>query len=179
MVRIISFILTIGCLTSCYVLYKPIEDKLTLTKQVYSGCQLRIDGYYYYSADNKLYDTYFLYRDGLIINGGGSSSLTPFESFEKEFSSSYTNEYLSNSKYAWGLFNIQGDSILIERWYPSSGGPLPVYMRMGKVLNDTTFVITESYRMKKGKKTEVDSESETYHFRQFSPKPDSTNIFIK
>lgn len=177
MVRIITLILTIGCFTSCYVLFKPIEDKLTLTKQVYSGGQLRTDGYYYYSADNKLYDTYFFYRDGLIINGGGSSSLTPFKSFEKEFSSSYTNEYLSNSKYAWGLFNIQGDSILIERWYPSSGGPLPVYMSMGKVLNDTTFVITKSLRSKNGK--EEQQLNETYHFRKFSPKPDSTNTFIK
>ncbi|MDD2412119.1 MAG: DUF1016 N-terminal domain-containing protein [Bacteroidales bacterium] len=33
--------------------------------------------------------------------------------------------------------------------------------------------------IEKGKKTEVKDKNETYHFRQFSPKPDSTNSFIK
>ena len=33
--------------------------------------------------------------------------------------------------------------------------------------------------MKKGKKTEVKARNETYHFKQFSPQPDSTNNFIK
>jgi hypothetical protein len=40
-------------------------------------------------------------------------------------------------------------------------------------------MFTESYRMKNGKKTEVKVMNETYHFKQHSPKPDSTNTFIK
>jgi len=52
-------------------------------------------------------------------------------------------------------------------------------VREGDIINDTTFVISVSYRMKKGKKTEVKARNETYHFKQFSPQPDSTNNFIK
>jgi hypothetical protein len=51
-------------------------------------------------------------------------------------------------------------------------------VRAGQILNDTTFVIAESYRMNEGKKTEVKERNETYHFKQFNPKPDSTNRFI-
>jgi hypothetical protein len=51
-----------------------------------------------------------------------------------------------------------------------------VYVKEGFILNDTTLQITRMYR--------VDGSDEhilnyTYHFRQFSPKPDSTNNFIK
>lgn len=76
----------------------------------------------------------------------------------------------------WGIFNIKNDSIVFERWYPSSGGPFPAYLRSGKILNDTTFVITKSFRSKIG--NEEQQLNETYHFRKFSPKPDSTNIFV-
>jgi hypothetical protein len=61
----------------------------------------------------------------------------------------------------------------------SSGGQRLVYTNIGVILNDTTFQLTESYRLKKGEKTEYQILDEIYHFRQYSPKPDSTNDFIK
>jgi hypothetical protein len=39
--------------------------------------------------------------------------------------------------------------------------------------------ITETYRMKNGTKTEISTENNIFNFRKFSPKPDSTNSFIK
>ena len=52
--------------------------------------------------------------------------------------------------YLGGVFIINGQSIKFEKWYPSSGGGLPAYVREGDIINDTTFVISVSYRMKKG-----------------------------
>jgi hypothetical protein len=84
----------------------------------------------------------------------------------------------TTSKYNYGRFLIENDNIKFERWYPGSP-PLPAYIRSGTILNDTTFVITEIYRMKNGNKTEVETgRNEIYHFKQFSPKPDSTNRYV-
>jgi hypothetical protein len=79
----------------------------------------------------------------------------------------------------WGVFLIENNSIRFEHWYPSSGGPLKAYVRSGTILNDTTFQITKSYRNKNGEKAEVTSRNEVYHFKQFSPKPDSTNKYVQ
>ena len=65
---------------------------------------------------------------------------------------------------------------MFEKWYPNSPGQPKVYIREGKILNDTTFHITASYRPDGSERREKD---EIYHFKQFSPKPDSTNNFVK
>jgi hypothetical protein len=146
------------------------DDVLSLQWEDYSGNALKLDGIYYFETENfegPLFQRYALYRNGIIRNLGGSKNID-----DLRFPS-------GNSKYEWGVFQIDGTRIKFERWYPSSGGPLKAYIRSGEILNDTTFLITESYRMQKGKKTEIRERNEVYHFRQFSPKPDSTNNFIK
>ena len=85
---------------------------------------------------------------------------------------------LLDDKISWSVFQFDGNNIQFERWYPSSGGPFPAYVRSGEILNDTTFIITEIYRMKDGVKTDVEESNEVYQFQAFSPKPDSTNRFI-
>jgi hypothetical protein len=131
---------------------------------------LKIDGIYYKESENfegLYFQRYALYRNGIIRDLGASSSID-----DPSFLS-------GKSKINWGIFQVEGSIIKFERWYPSSGGGLPAYVRAGEILNDTTFVITESYRMQKGKKTEIRERNEIYHFHKFSPKPDSTNTFIK
>ena len=158
------------------------DDELSISKTPYTGNQLRIDGYYYeIGVDGYLYPEYFFYSNGALINIGGRYSPntidTELENFIK--SPNYIDGAKKN-KLSGGLFIIDGISIKFEKWYPSSPGEgFPAFVRAGSILNDTTFVITESYRMKKGKKTEVKDKNETYHFRQFSPKPDSINIHVK
>jgi len=153
------------------------DDELSIDRKEYTGNILRVDGYYYDTFNSSYLSLYCFYRNGILLAAGGVfSSIQEMDDYiNKEFINSQKyKEYKSN----WGVFKTEGNSIQFERWYPSEP-LLKAYIRAGHILNDTTFVITESYRMKKGKKTEVDSESETYHFRQFSPKPDSTNSFIK
>ncbi len=146
------------------------DDVLTLDRQAFVGNDLALNGYYYTEVETFegiIFDRYAFYRNGIIRYLGGSESLQ-----EKNF-------HLNQSKVIWGVFQIDGKNIKFERWYPSSGGPLKAYIRAGDTLNDTTFHITESYRMQDGQKTEVREKNETYHFKEFSPKPDSTNAFIK
>jgi hypothetical protein len=73
------------------------------------------------------------------------------------------------------VFIIEDNVIKFERWYPSER-PYNAFVREGVILKDTTFHITKSYRSNGTEKREKD---EIYHFRKFSPKPDSTNVYVK
>jgi hypothetical protein len=153
------------------------DDTLTLSKDNYQGSQLRIDGYYFYMSNGQIINTFFFYKNGIILFGGGSPIGSGFIDIEeKVFLSSGWLAQISSHKTNWGLFLINEDNIQYEKWYPSSGGGLPAYIREGEILNDTTFHITVSYRSDGSSRSEKD---ETYHFKQFSPKPDSTNNFVK
>lgn len=166
------FVMIMGCSE------KFSDDKLTLIRQEYKGHELNIDGFYYqYSHSNKnteYYSIYFLYRNGIIIyfTTASKSTLDDMPSFiEKHFN------LIQKNKDCYGIFLIEDSSIKFEKWYPANlGQGLPVYIREGKILNDTTFHITVSYRPDGSERREKD---EVYHFKQFSPKPDSTNNFIK
>ena len=154
------------------------DDKLSLEKRPFDGRQLRIDGYYYTSwnvGEKERYDTYFLYRNGVLLNGASFLKEDKLKK-EQEFKDG-TYHKRSDVKYTWGVFDIVGDSIVFERWYPSEK-PHRAYIRAGKILNDTTFIITESYRMRFDRKTSHREREEVYHFRELSPKPDSTNRFV-
>jgi hypothetical protein len=153
------------------------DEELTIVKSPYEGNQLRIDGYYYSvnKFANDIASSYFFYKDGTIIHGGGWPYDDGLEGLERNFiTSSYLNR-IKISKMSWGVYIIDDDIIKFEKWYPSSGGGMPVYLHQGEIINDSTFVITKSIRSKTGEEKELD---ETYHFKPFSPKPDSTNNFV-
>ena len=84
-----------------------------------------------------------------------------------------------NYSYKWGVFHIDGNMIKMEKLYPGSPGGAWAYIREGSILNDTAFRITRSYRMLDGKETEVRTRDELFLFKELSPKPDSTNPYIK
>ncbi|MCP4458561.1 MAG: hypothetical protein GY816_11140 [Cytophagales bacterium] len=148
------------------------NDELTLDRMAYTGIQLRIDGYYYKfdNQTNTIATTYFFYEDGTLLHGGGWPFKTGFDGLEENFRSENWLEMVKGNKLKWGLFNIDGNKLSFERWYPSSGGPNPAYVRSGEILNDTTFLISKSVRPKTGEAKEL---NEVYHFKEFYPKPDS------
>ncbi len=167
--KIILLIITVMFFSnSCRKCIFP-DEELTLSKEPYTGHQLRIDGYYY-SEFGSVYRIYFLYYDGVILS---ADFLT--ESLVEQEQSSIYESFKSTKKINWGVFNIDNDIIQVEKWYPSSGGGMPVSIHKGEILNDTTFIMTISIHSKTGKQREL---NETYHFKAFSPKPDSTNSFI-
>ena len=162
---------------SCKKWFK--DEELTLPKTPYLGNELRFDGYYYLMNPvcNAFQDTYFFYRDGTVLSCGGSNVEDSLFGYKDEkIRDIISHGYHQNHKSGWGVFIMEGDSIAIERWWFATESPgLPVYLLKGVVLNDTTFHITSSTWPKTGHVSEKD---DVYHFHTFSPKPDSTNIFI-
>jgi hypothetical protein len=81
---------------------------------------------------------------------------------------------LKKYKDLWGIFNISGNGISLETWRIMQGNHHSV-IHSGAILNDTTFTITKSDFTDSG----ITDSNDTYHFYPYSPKPDSTNTFIK
>lgn len=150
------------------------DDKLTLNKTPFAGQQLKIDGYYYATFGNIL-RIYFFYHDGTILSGGDVAEDVLSEQEQKYINGNFFVSKKDDKLY-WGIYNIDGNQIKIEKWYPSSGGGMPVYLHEGIILNDTTFSITTSIRPKTGEEKQL---NEVYHFKHFLPKPYSTTRFIK
>lgn len=159
---------------------ESLDDKLMLEKINYKGNELRIDGYYcrfnYVSKETEPRGVipFIFYRNGIILGDVGVT-MDRISEMEETFRNGF---YVNNSKkYYWGVFQINGTQIKYEKWV-AGDTPFSAFTYEGEILNDTTFVINKGYRMKNaGKKAPLELNWE-YHFKQFSPKPDSTNRFI-
>lgn len=163
---------------SCDLLFE--DDPLSIARQNYNGNQLRVDGYYYvgyYANSNYYFNTFFLYRNGTLLNTGAEES-GDFIQFETRLQSFNSDFWKNGPKYYWGVFVIDSAEIKFEKWYCAEG-VCSAYIRAGKIVNDTTFLITEKYKIVNGKKSKLRESNEIYHFKQYSPKPDSTNNYIQ
>jgi len=174
MVKKTLYIIFISLLfTSCIFNPGYWSNNLILEKVDYDGNQIEIGGYYYktyINSEQKLYaDVYFLYNNGVIINVGGYIIGEGESSFNKNINNGYSISIAKKYRDNYGVFQINNTNLKIEKWY----GPYS-YVKDGKILNDTTFVLYNN-----SKEGEVDTIGDIYHFKQFSPKPDSTNKFIK
>jgi len=174
--RKIIFAITIVVLISnysCALFCK--NDKLSLPKQPYNGNELRIDGYYYNIYYEQKIRTYFFYNDGTLLHDGAGHDFDKLDEYEQSINLKTATEKRGKMQLLWGVYAIDGNVIKFERWYPDQPC-YPSYVREGIILNDTTFHIIKSYR---SNGSEMSTENSVYHFKQFSPKPDSTNSFIK
>jgi len=153
---------------------------LTMKKTPYPGNELRIDGYYYSSP---LYDKYadittmrvaVFYRDGYCINT--SIKITSSDTLGQIESEVLRNDgFIAHEKAIpshIGVFLIMNPDIQFEVWEYRAW----TFTYYGKIIDGTTFIINKSINNRDGKNS---SESLTYRFKQFSPKPDSTNVWIK
>lgn len=151
--------------------------ELSLSKTSYTGDELRIDGYYYSNIvfTDRIGIAIF-YRDGFCINTWvkpvNSDTLSYIEN-EILLNSAFINKIKSIPTHI-GVFQINAESIKFETW--EAGRDIITFSNYGKILNDTTFLITKQVNNDSDKSY---SETLIYRFRQFSPKPDSTNTFIK
>ena len=161
-------------LSSLLCCCKVAED-FTLQKMNYSGINLRIEGYFFREIEEDFYELFFLFEDGVFLSGGAMR----VDGEEKTVDDSVLNfielGYYKNNQYGWGIWIVENDQIVIEKWLPGSGGPYPVGRYVGEVLNDSTINIAFTYQLP----PEGDEEKQQFTFREFSPKPDSTNTFIE
>ncbi len=144
---------------------------------------LKTHGYYYCeyidSSQKIKMDIYFPYADGSILNmgsfSGGEASL------KKHLESLSSRELMTYKRldHGWGMFKIDasGDMTIQTAAILSSGGApilIGIIESKGMVINDSTFTVTQN------KNPVVDRNNgrqinTTFKFKQFHPKPDSTN----
>ena len=151
------------------------EPKLGTPRDAYTGSQLRTDGYFSLTYDNgqpRLLN-YILYRNGMLLFGG-SPLISDKSKREAEFGNGIWNETAAPEKTFWGLFTINASDIMFDQWQLRDGGALASYKTYGKILNDTTFVMTSTTRFG----FENETLDEIYRFTPLSKKPDSTNQFL-
>jgi hypothetical protein len=153
------------------------DENLSLIKKDIKSNALRIDGYYYYiSPFNQGYmEIYFYYNNSLLIY----PTFVPgsdFSSVESYFTSNwFLNNVLFKSKTLYGLYSIDNNYLIYER-YSVGQGALKVIRSKNLILNDTSFQEIET--VYKGEVIDETAKNRIYHFHQFAPKPDSTNSFI-
>ena len=153
------------------------DDELSIKRRDYTGNELRIDGYYYRIGYKKeINSVIFFYKNGIILDIGGVEN--SHEEMKQHITKNYLkDDFVKRNKTSWGVFKIENNDINYEQWY-AGDRPHKAYIMFGVILNDTTFHIKESWRSGK-KEDEIYKEDRIYHFKQFSPKPDSTNSFIE
>lgn len=153
------------------------DEELQLQRMEYSGNEIKLDGYYFTKHRGELEGVttvFFFYRNGVVHYGGGFS--TNIEERIEDFKTDVYNNSIKDVKYKWGIFLINGGEIEFERWAPNiNSGGLKTEVWSGPILDDETFVATSYLDNYSGKTTAI---NDTFHFVQFSPKPDSTNMFI-
>lgn len=180
--KYIILISAVIVISSCGGFLELFDDELSLKKESFNGNQLRLDGFYYREKlDQKYnstsYDFYYLYKDGTLFY----VSSKDFNYYKRE---DFNLNGFQKENYNWGVFQVKEDSIVFEKW--TAGEVSKVLLYSGRVLNDTTFMINEGYGSNERKKIKeiraknIEKKHETYyHFKQYSPKPDSTNRFVK
>ncbi|MBO7478821.1 MAG: hypothetical protein J6U04_12925 [Salinivirgaceae bacterium] len=178
-ILILSAIVSAVVFSSCKKLFE--DEELSMERVDYTGTELRTDGYYYYmlqvehnGIQEKRVFPIFLYRNGVSLSAASSFDCSEIEQKENEFINGKLYHTINGYKILWSVFTISGKSIEFEGWDDLGGAHLYTKKVYGKILNDTTFHIYQEHI------DGIDKECDrTYHFKQFSPKPDSTNRFIK
>lgn len=173
---IIPIILLFPFVTGCGKFCK--DMKLSFERQDYTGKELRTNGYYYgdFTKSDSFYYIWYLYRNGVFYQGGSVPAKDAENGVIRE---DIIETPVANSMLVSGAFRVVGDKIEIEGWQPTLGCHKTM-SRKGKIINDSTFIITRTeYMRRNGKVDRVDTTSTVFHFHAADRKPDSTTNFVK
>ncbi|WP_294186894.1 hypothetical protein [Sphingobacterium sp.] len=171
MVRTIYFYIFFFLIVSCSVR----RQLPTLQLKENDSERLLLNGYYYTKLDSVFFDVIFLYKNGIVYQGGNPDIKDGFKNIDETFSQSYIND--KKTGYIWGLYIVDGNHITIERYLtPIYAEKYQTYVDKGHVVNERKFIITSRKYIKTGK---LEARRDTFNFRPLSIKPDSTNNFIK
>jgi hypothetical protein len=142
------------------------RDDFSFERIGYQGDDLKLEGYYLkrnLERENQFL-VFFLFRNGVFF-GGSYHNAETIEDLDSVIIKNFNQA--TDVPFRWGIFQIEGVSIMIEKWVSSSDcESYPVNTYTGEILNDTTIIFdNELY--------------DTMRFRLFSPKPDSSTRFIE
>ncbi|ATA89505.1 hypothetical protein CGC58_07060 [Capnocytophaga stomatis] len=155
-----------------------------MQRRPYLGKELRTDGYYYSNIVNQKYSKYIFigifYKNGVCYNlasrdiGKGENIPELLKNLEREIllNADYIKSVCSKGDKI-GIFQVNYPTLEMETLESSV---FPTFKHYGEILNDSTFVLHRTVNSKKGN---VVYENLTYKFKKFSPKPDSTCVYIK
>ena len=151
------------------------DDLLRNEREDYIGDNLQTEGFYYYYFEGEIRGVTFLYRNGICfeITGDGNKRANPEE--VKTLLTEAHIEYHRKRKASWGIFRVMGNTFFKEKWTPPSHGSRATVIESGHILNNSSFLITKRNDSQEG----IKDSNRTYYFYPYSPKPDSTNVFIK
>ena len=149
------------------------DDTIGIINEPYTGKELRIDGYFYQRRVGESTSVVVLYRNGVLLNAQAFDKNLTFGELETELTSKSRNDMAKKTRTDWSFFKIQNKSIEYELWEPTLSKKY-IFSQYGTILNDSTFVIT---KMKDRCDKETD-RNDTFRFKQFLAKPDSTNSFL-
>jgi hypothetical protein len=142
---------------------------------------LRLDGYYVSQSNGRggyrRYSPLFLYKNGIVLEAysGSSASDSAAQAFLREhYADKKKLDKIETSQ--WGIVSVSGSTISIEMRNASLEKAEKTLIEKGTILNNTTFELTVLYD-RNGKK--IDTYTDVYKFKKFSPKPDSTNKYKK
>jgi hypothetical protein len=151
-----------------------VYEKFTIKRTPYLGSELRIDGYYYLKHEKTRIYCFVFYSNGVVLN----YSAVDLHELEEQFSK-FPN-VSTDKRLLWGPFIINGNELRFEEIDNSVHGQWLVCTVQCTILNDTTFRIDKGFLSHTGKAVPNRRTFEgEYHFRQYSPKPDSTNNVVK
>lgn len=145
-------------------------EELTLERVDYLGSEIKIDGYYYHQ-DNETFNSFMLFENG-VYHGFGETEQPTLENLDALIQDETFYNNIRDLQYTWGVYQVDGNGITIERWLPGTGGPYPTQLLEGDIIDD------ETIRISGLRGTEYEDEVDEFKFRALSPKPDSTNTFI-
>jgi hypothetical protein len=111
------------------------------------------------------------YSNGVFLSFGEVENINDWNTYFAWVNNSTNRKnipYYKTVPYWWGVYHVTDENTInLEGWI-SGDGTYPTIKYFGKVVNDTTLIIKyPSARL------------DTFYFVPFSPKPDSTNRFIK
>ncbi len=173
------FLMAVFLFSSCEKFGLCEDDELSLERVDYTGNQLRIDGYYFGDVNpnstKPFANIYYFYENGVFFTSE-AANLDQAES--GTIVVDIENTFGKKIKGAWGVFQINGSLIEIERWQSRMSGCETSLYERGNILNDSTFVLTRREARENGKAVVVKDINSIFKFRPLPEKPDSSNSFI-
>ncbi len=152
--------------------YPIVPSELTYRGKFDNNKQFRLDGIYFLLCEKKYVSLKYFFQDGTYF-AVGIDSLNLSRNECRPIVSG-TGEI----PYYWGYFIVTGDTIKVQAFDPTSRqrySKFRVEEKWAIIENDTTI----RFFKKISPEHEVIAMDETYHFKQCSNKPDSTNILME
>ena len=150
------------------------DEEFSIVRKPYLGNEIKTNGYFYsYDSTSKSTSIKLFYRNGVVLSGGRYLS-QDLNIIESEISSYF--ETIRNDKNSWSPFEVKNNTLIIETYYDNPPSCRLLTQRMSyEIQNDTTIVWRKTDHP--GYKDKI--YHTVWYFKEYSPKPDSTNVFVK